>query len=79
MRTGLVDKMAIDNLQHTPFTQVANLCGLLAMSVPLHQFENGLPCGVQFIAPFGREDILFQLAGQLEVARPWWDKRAKLA
>ncbi|MEM8861047.1 MAG: amidase family protein [Chloroflexota bacterium] len=72
---GLIDKIALDSLQHTPFTQVANLSGLPAMSVPLHQFSNGLPCGQQFIAPFGREDRLFNLAGQLEQARPWFDKR----
>lgn len=77
VRTGMVDKMAIDSMQHTPFTQVANLCGLPAMSVPLHRFANGLPCGVQFIAPFGREDRLFNLAGQLEQERPWWDTRPK--
>ncbi|MFK7801554.1 MAG: amidase [Anaerolineae bacterium] len=75
VRSGLIDKMAIDSLQHTPFTQIANLCGLPGMSVPLSQFENGLPLGVQFIAPFGREDRLFNLAGQLEQERPWVAKR----
>ncbi len=75
LRTGMVDRLALDTMQHTPFTQIANICGLPGMSVPLHQFENGLPLGVQFIAPFGREDRLFNLAGQLEQARPWKDKR----
>ncbi len=75
VRTGLIDKIAIETMQHTPFTQVANLCGLPGMSVPLHQFEGGLPCGVQFIAPFGCEDRLFNLAGQLEQQVPWFDVR----
>jgi len=41
------------------------------MSVPLYWNKNGLPLGSQFIAPFGREDQLLQLAAQLEQAQPW--------
>jgi len=42
-----------------------------AMSVPLSWNAAGLPIGVQFTAPFGDEATLFQLAAQLETARPW--------
>lgn len=73
--SGLVDKMAEKSLERTPFTQLANLTGLPAMSVPLHWTPDGLPLGCQFIAPFGAEDVLFRLAGQLERARPWFEKR----
>jgi amidase len=45
------------------------------MSVPLSQHSNGLPCGIQFVAGFGKEDLLFRLAGQLESEKPWFDKR----
>jgi Asp-tRNA(Asn)/Glu-tRNA(Gln) amidotransferase A subunit family amidase len=41
------------------------------MSVPLYWNPAGLPIGVQFMAPFGDEATLFQLAAQLETARPW--------
>ncbi|HEY8973321.1 MAG TPA: amidase [Burkholderiaceae bacterium] len=77
-RSGLaaptVDKIATDSLQYVPFTQLANLAGVPAMSVPLHWTADGLPLGVQFVAPFGREDRLLQLAAQLEQARPWFGR-----
>ncbi len=73
--SGMVEKTGLKNLAPTPFTQLANLCGLPAMSVPLYWTPENLPLGSQFVAPFGREDRLFRLAGQLEQARPWFDKR----
>ena len=73
--SGIVDQLAEKSLERVPFTQVANLCGLPAMSVPLHWTPEGLPCGAHFIAPAGDEATLFRLAGQLEKARPWFDKK----
>jgi amidase len=76
---GLVNQIADKALEKTPFTQLANLTGLPAMSVPLFMSEEGLPVGSQFIAPFGREDMLFRLAAQLEKASPWFDRLSPLA
>ena len=42
-----------------PFTVVFNISGQPAISLPLARSENGLPIGVQFVAPYGREDLLF--------------------
>lgn len=58
-------------LAFTPNTQVANQTGLPAMSVPLAWSAAGLPIGVQLTARLGDEATLFQLAAQLEAARPW--------
>jgi amidase len=73
--SGLADKIAIESLAKTPFTQLANLTGLPAMSVPLFWTTDGLPIGSQFIGRFGDEATLFRLAAQLEKTRPWFNKR----
>lgn len=82
-RLGLLDatvnKIARDNLRYVPFTQLANLTGTPAMSVPLHWTAEGLPLGVQFVGRFGSEDKLLQLAHQLEQAAPWFDRVSPLA
>ncbi len=76
--SGIVEKLARDNISFTPFTMLANMTGLPAMSVPLHWTAEGLPLGVQFFAPFGDETTLLQLAAQLEQVCPWSDKRPPL-
>jgi amidase len=74
LKSGIVDKLAFDSLERTPFTQLANMTFCPAMSVPLHWGADGLPVGVQFSAKFGAEGLLFRLAAQLEAAQPWAQK-----
>lgn len=67
----LLEFIVKNNLQWVPFTQLANITGLPAMSVPLYWNQAQLPLGSQFIAPFAAEGLLLQLAAQLEQAQPW--------
>ncbi|MBT8165916.1 MAG: amidase [Acidimicrobiia bacterium] len=84
VRTGEIDQTIdlddlIDQLvDYVEFTPLANFTGFPAMTVPLHWNEAGLPIGSHFLGRFGEEETLLGLAGQLETARPWWDKRPEL-
>jgi amidase len=57
------------------FTSVCNAAGVPAMSVPLEWTEDGLPIGMHFVARYGAEATLLSLAGQLEQAHPWRERR----
>jgi amidase len=59
----------------TPYTAIANVTGLPALSLPLYEGEDGLPLAVHLIGPAGREEVLLQLAVQLEQAQPWAERR----
>ncbi|WP_277497543.1 MULTISPECIES: amidase family protein [unclassified Nocardioides] len=77
-RTPIVDDMVQKNLGWVPYTQLANVTGRPAISLPLHQTADGLPLGVQLVAPLGGETLLLQLAAQLEESVPWADRVAPL-
>ncbi len=62
--------------QYLAMTQVQNVTGQPAMSVPLHWTEAGMPVGMMFVGRYGDESTLFSLAAQLENAAPWWDRKA---
>jgi amidase len=61
-------------VQYTPFTSLANVTGLRAITLPVHQTADGLPMGVQLIGRPGREDVLLALGAQLE-RRIGWGRR----
>jgi aspartyl-tRNA(Asn)/glutamyl-tRNA(Gln) amidotransferase subunit A len=52
------------------FTVGANLAGLPAISVPCG-FTEGLPVGLQLMAPAMKEATLFRIAGAFEAATDW--------
>ena len=74
--TKILDDMISDNLGWVPYTQLANITGRPAISLPLHWTADGLPLGVQFVAPLAGESLLIRLAAQLEEALPWADRMA---
>ncbi|MDT5180901.1 MAG: amidase [Mycobacterium sp.] len=74
--TKIVDDLVDKNLGWVPYTQLANITGRPAISLPLHWTADGLPLGVQFVAPLAGESLLIRLAAQLELAMPWADRVA---
>jgi amidase len=56
----------------TGWTATANAFGWAAISLPIGEVD-GLPVGVQLLAL--DEAVLLRLAGQLEVALPWAQRR----
>jgi amidase len=56
------------------FTAFANVTGQPAISLPIHETEDGVPVGAQLVgAPF-QEATLLRLAGAIEQALPWADR-----
>lgn len=76
--TGILDQLITDNLGWVPYTQLANITGRPAISVPLHWTAAGLPLGVQFVGPLASDGLLLRLAAELEQARPWFHRYAEL-
>lgn len=68
---GMIEQAAATTFEFIPWTPVFNVTGQPAMSVPLEWSKDGLPIGLHFVGRFGDETTLFELAGQLERARPW--------
>ncbi|TMW73397.1 amidase family protein [Alteribacter natronophilus] len=67
----LIYEMFLPSLTYTPFTQLANLTGQPAISLPVSVNKSGLPLGIQLLAAKGREDLLLKTAGLIEKSPLW--------
>lgn len=81
-KTGVLSLNPADMAAYTeavtsfaPWCAISNQAGSPAMSVPVHWTDANLPIGMMFGAHTGNEWELFQLAGQLERAAPWANRR----
>lgn len=63
--------MYVPSLTRTPFTQLANLTGQPAASLPVYVNSEGLPLGIQLMASKGREELILQMAGEIERSDLW--------
>src|SRR5690606_1703082 len=82
VRLGEIDMMDMDRERYRdrlrayiPFTPVENAAGLPASCRLLAWNDEGLPIGIHFVGRYADEATLLRLAGQLESARPWADRR----
>ncbi|WP_404409374.1 amidase [Jeotgalibacillus malaysiensis] len=62
---ALIYRMFEPSLTLTPYTQLANLTGQPAISLPLYTADNDLPIGVQLMAPKGNEHWLLNVSNIL--------------
>ncbi len=78
MMSDDVDAYFAESGAFAGFPPLSNATGAPAMSVPLYWTQTGLPIGAQFVGRFGDEATLLRLAGQLEQAAPWAQRRPPL-
>ncbi|MFD2656885.1 amidase [Gracilibacillus thailandensis] len=70
----------MDNmLDYNPFMPIANATGQPAMSVPTHWTNDGLPVGTHFFGRLGEDQLLLQLASQIEREKPWFHNYRKIS
>lgn len=66
------DDSAIASLMHNTFP--ANIMGVPGLSVPVGFSGDGLPIGMQIIAPPFREDVLFQVGHAVQSESDWHNR-----
>jgi Asp-tRNA(Asn)/Glu-tRNA(Gln) amidotransferase A subunit family amidase len=66
---------ALRAIEFNPLCPVWNWTGQPAITLPVAENADGLPIGVMLVAAYGREDLLLEVAAQLEGAMPWRARR----
>ncbi|MEQ8896863.1 MAG: amidase [Roseovarius sp.] len=69
-----IDAWAERSFRFAPYTEIFNVTGQPAMSVPLYHSGN-LPLAVQMVGHVGADALMLRLARQVEEAAPWFDRR----
>jgi amidase len=87
VRTGQIDgrtepfdlqRWNQDSYGYAPFTEVFNVTGQPAISLPLAVSSTGLPIGVQLAAPMGEDARLLTLSAWFEREQPWDGRLSEL-
>jgi amidase len=73
-----LDRWNAESYGFAPYTEIFNVTGQPAISLPLAVSRDGLPIGIQFAAPLGEDARLISLAAWLERERPWKERLAAL-
>lgn len=70
-----VEEWVLDRRRCSGGTAMCNVSGQPSITIPLEISEEGLPIGIEIDGRVGEDGVVLQLAGQLERARPWKDRR----
>jgi len=73
------DALWRDHFRHVNYTQLQNMAGYPAISLPLFACADGMPAGAMFWGPHGADDLLLALGEALEAAQPWAGRRPPIA
>jgi amidase len=65
------DELRDRAMNYAPYTGMQNISGSPAISLPLASYSNGMPMGIHFIAAYGQDKLLLELAYELEAAQPF--------
>lgn len=68
---GTIDGREVRGGNHGALTIPSNIYGNPAISIPIGQSHDGLPVGLQVLAPHHQEPLLLDLALLVERERPW--------
>ena len=69
----------IANPSAIPFTALWNILWNPAASVPCGFSDNGMPLGLQIIAPVNDDPLVFRASRAFELARPWTSERPSVS
>jgi amidase len=72
------DRWSRDSYSYAPYTELFNVTGQPAISLPLGVSGGGLPIGVQLAAPLGEDARLLALAAWFEREQPWEPRLSEL-